>query len=283
MSGRPLRTFALVLAFASTSICLPASGAPVEPDFSAAEFGNPLDVTNPYFPLVPGTVRQYSATLTDPDTGETELLELEDFVTFQTETIAGVASRVVRAREFVDGVVVEDTIDWYAQDDDGNVWYMGEDTKELDEDGNVVSTQGSWRALGNGARPGHIMPADPLSKVGLNYFQENAPAQGAIDDATILGRRDGVSVPAGTFDDVLLTRETSALEPDARENKLYAPGVGLVLIQEDLDDAGEPQTSIPLQSVAVVPLPPAAWAAVVTGAVVAVPCGLRAARRRLKA
>ena len=280
MSARPVSRLAMALALASAPLGTPALGAPVLPDFAAAGFDDPLAVDNPYFPLVPGTVYRYDATLTDPDTGETEFVELEDFVTFRTETIAGVATRVVRAREFIDGVLVEDTLDWYAQDNDGNVWYMGEDTKELDGEGNVVSTQGSWRAFENGARPGFIMPAVPLSRVDFNYFQEHAPADGAVDEATILGGRDGVGVPAGTFDDVLVSRETTALEPDVRENKLYAAGVGLVLIEEDLDDAGEPQNSIPLRSVAVVPLPPGVWAAAVAGVAFATPRGMRAARRR---
>ena len=269
---------ALSLAFAFVSAPRAAPAAPVVPDFAAAEFDDPLSVDNPYFPLVPGTVHRYSADVADPDGGESEFVEIEEFVTFGTESVAGVTARTVRAREWIDGVLVEDTLDWYAQDNAGNVWYMGEDTKEIDEDGNVVSTAGSWRAGVNGARPGFIMPADPTA--GFNYYQEHAPNDGALDQALVLSLDERVTVPVGTFDDVLKTLETTELEPDVREHKLYARGVGLVLIEEDLDDQGVPLNTIPLQSAAVIPLPPALWAVLATAALFVLPGMLRFARRR---
>ena len=262
MTRPPLDRFTLLAACAALAISGVAQAEPVVPDFSAATFvpGAPID--NPYFPLVPGTVRRYEADIVDPDEpGEDpEELVIEDFVTFDTVVVNGVTAREVRAREFVDGLLVEDTRDWFAQDTAGNVWYLGEFSTsfEHDDEGNVIdtSTAGSWRAGENGARPGFIMPNAEQRTVGFNYFQENAPNDGAMDHATIVGLDETITVPVGTFDEVVDTTESSAIDPDEFEHKFYARDVGLILIEEDFVD-GEPANSIPLVEVTVVPLPPA--------------------------
>jgi hypothetical protein len=233
---------------------------PVLPDFSAATFVDPSQFSNPLFPLVPGTRYRYSADVVDPeDLSESEFVQIEDLVTFDTEVVAGVTARVVRAREWHDGVPIEDTFDWYAQDTDGNIWYLGEDTTEFIYDDNGVLTgtskAGSWRAGENGALPGFIMPLFP--DVGFSYYQENAPNDGALDQAEVLSISEVITVPAGEFEQVHKILETTELEPDAREHKLYAPEFGLVLIEEDLDESGRPLNSIPLESISVIPLPPA--------------------------
>jgi hypothetical protein len=259
-------TLRLTLACATISACaalfIPgaAQAEPVIPDFSAATFvpGAPID--NTYYPLVPGTIRRYEADVVDPDEpeGETEELVIEDFVTFNTVIVNGVTAREVRAREFIDGLLIEDTRDWFAQDTAGNVWYLGETTTEFeyDDEGNQIgsSTEGSWRAGENGAQAGFIMPANRT--VGFNYFQEHAPNDDALDHATIVALDESITVPAGSFDDVLDTTESSTADPDEFEHKFYAPGVGLILIEEDFV-GGEPLNSIPLVEVTVVPLPPA--------------------------
>ncbi|MBI4563400.1 MAG: hypothetical protein HY716_01730 [Planctomycetes bacterium] len=115
--------------------------------------------------------------------------------------------------------------DWFAQDKDGNVWYFGEDSKEI-EDGVVVSTEGSWEAGVGGAQPGILMLADP--KVGISYQQEFA--EGVAEDmARVKSLSESVTVPVGTFEGCIETMEWTPLEPGARESKFYAPGVGLVL------------------------------------------------------
>jgi hypothetical protein len=119
---------------------------------------------------------------------------------------------------------VEDTLDWYAQDTFGNLWYLGEDTKEYDN-GKVVSTEGSWEAGADGAQPGIILPADP--QVGMAYRQEYYAGQ-AEDGAEILALDKHVDVPFGTFDNVLETSDFTPLEPDVEEHKFYARGVGPV-------------------------------------------------------
>jgi hypothetical protein len=182
-----------------------------------ADFTSKVD--NPYFPLVPGTRFRYEA---KTDEGvEVNVVE----VTRRTKRIRGVPAVVVRDRVLVDGTVTEDTFDWYAQDRAGNVWYLGEDTKEY-EDGKVVSTAGSWEAGVDGAQPGIIMKARP--EVGDTYRQEFYQGE-AEDAAEVLSVTERVTVPFGTFDRVVTTKDYTPLEPNMLEHKYYARGVGLVL------------------------------------------------------
>jgi hypothetical protein len=173
--------------------------------------GEPAPIDNPYLPLRPGSRWVYRET----DAGGA-VQRVVVKVTHRTRLIAnGVMARVVHDTVTEKGRLVEDTYDWYAQDRRGNVWYLGEDTKEY-ENGKVVSTEGSWEAGVDGARPGLAMPARP--RVGLQYRQERLEGE-AEDTARVLGR----------FGDTLLTRDWNPLERGAVEYKLYARGVGLVL------------------------------------------------------
>ena len=179
------------------------------------------DITNRYWPMEPGAQWTYREI---DEEGKT----LDVVVTVSTETkkvANGVTARVVRDTVTADGEVVEDTFDWYAQDDAGNVWYLGEDTAEF-EDGEVSSREGSWEAGKDGAQPGIIMPAEPADD--MKYRQEYSKGV-AEDNGEILGAEEYVDVPAGHYDDVVLTKDTNALEPDVLEYKLYAPNVGPVL------------------------------------------------------
>jgi hypothetical protein len=176
-------------------------------------------VDNPYLPLTPGTIHSFTET-TD------EGVETNDVeVTHDTKTILGVATTVVHDRVYLNGSLKEDTFDWYAQDRGGNVWYFGEDTKEL-ENGQVVSTAGSWEAGQNGAKAGVIMLAHP--KIGDAYQQEDSPGIVA-DHARVLSLKETATVPYGTFSHCLKTMEWTPLEPGVREFKYYAVGIGPVL------------------------------------------------------
>src|SRR5262249_24109669 len=124
--------------------------------------------------------------------------------------IMGVWTTVVHDRAFENGVLVEDTFDFYAQDLEGNVLYFGEDRKELDPEGNIVSTEGSWLAGRGDADPGLIMEANP--QVGDRYFQEFAPKV-AQDQAAVQSVQESVSIDLGCFDNLLLTKETTQLDP----------------------------------------------------------------------
>jgi hypothetical protein len=190
---------------------------PYDPNFDPANFGGLID--NPYLPLLPGTELVYKG-ISD---GEREVIEIT--VTNETKTVLGVTAVVVRDRVFVTGKLAEDTFDWFAQDRQGNVWYLGEDTKEY-ENGKVVSTEGSWEAGVDGAQPGIIMLADP--QIADTYRQEFYEGE-AEDLARVVGLDESVTGPAGSFDQVLKTEEWTPLEPKFLENKFYARGVGVVL------------------------------------------------------
>ena len=215
-----LRFFALTTALVMLFVTTPAAFAKsnVQAPLLQIDPNNFVSqVTNPYFPLTPGTTFIYQ--------GETEGVPTRDVMTVTTDTkvILGVTTTVVRDQAYEDKVLVEDTFDWYAQDTAGNVWYFGEDTKELDANGNVISTEGSWEAGVNGAEPGIIMEANP--KKGDKYQQEFASGV-AEDMAQVLGFVNSFCVSYGCFNNVLVTKEWTPLERGVVENKYYAQGVG---------------------------------------------------------
>ena len=138
-------------------------------------------------------------------------MEVVVIVTNTTKLIAnGVTARVVRDTVTLDGEIVEDTFDWYAQDNDGNVWYLGEDTAEF-EDGEISSTAGSFEAGVDGALPGIVMPANPTP--GMKYRQEYYEGE-AEDNGEVLSVNEMADVPFGHFDELVLTKDTIAIEPD---------------------------------------------------------------------
>lgn len=232
---------------------------PVLPDFSAATFDDTsAQITHPYLPFTIGETYRYQGQSQDPDTGEIEHEEIIVEVLDQTRVVAGIESRVVRDRVFLEGLLIEDTFDWYAQDTDGNVWYVGEDVTdfEYDDDGNLIGTShpGQWEAGVDGALPGYIMPA--TLNVGDSFFQEFFVGE-AEDYAEIIGVGETFTVPGfGTFDDVLRTKDLS-LDPTSFEHKLYAPGIGLIAEREFDTDTGALLSTVDLASV-VVPEPGAA-------------------------
>jgi hypothetical protein len=193
-------------------------GADYHPRIDPANFGP--NVTNPWFPLPPGTTFVYA--------GRSDGARTLDVFTpsHRTKVIAGVRTRVVNDRVFEDGVLQERTSDYYAQDRCGNVWYFGEDTAELDEQGRVASRAGSWQAGVRGAQPGVYMPAHP--SLGRTFRQEWS-AGNAEDQFKVIAKHVDARVPYGSFHDALRTQETTALEPGVVDNKLYVRGVGQVL------------------------------------------------------
>ena len=180
------------------------------PRIDPTDFTTTID--NEYFPLKPGTTFVYE--------GGAERDEMS--VTSEAKKVMGVECVVVNDKAWEEGKLVEQTYDWYAQDKKGNVWYFGEDTKEI-KNGKVVSTKGSWEAGVDGAKPGIMMQAHP--KVGDVYRQEYYPGQ-AMDMAKVLGSNESVRVPYGSFHHVLKTKEWTPLEPIFFEHKYYVRGVG---------------------------------------------------------
>jgi hypothetical protein len=176
-------------------------------------------VDNPFFPLVPGTTFVYEGQTPDG-------LEHDEFaVTHNTRVILGVTCTEVHDTVTTNGRLTEDTLDWFAQDVDGNVWYFGESTHELD-DGLISTIDGSFMAGVNGAKPGIVMEAHPA--IG-DFYRQEFDLGNAEDFAEVVGLSDSVTVPYGSFTNCLNTRETTPLEPDLHEHKFYASGVGNVL------------------------------------------------------
>jgi hypothetical protein len=195
---------------------LPQGSEPVELD--PADFVAGID--NPYWPMAPGSRWVYRET-----DGEGNRQRVVVTVTDRSKTILGIDATVVHDVVSEKGEVIEDTFDWYAEDRWGNIWYMGEDTKEF-EDGKVVSTEGSWEAGVDGAEAGILVPGRP--EVGMAYRQEYYAGE-AEDEGKILSLDEQADVPFGSFDSVLMTEDTTPLEPDVLEHKYYAQGIGPVL------------------------------------------------------
>jgi hypothetical protein len=195
------------------SVLAPIHGA-YSPTIDPANFVGTID--NRYLPFVPGTAFHYRGVR-----GRTPQTD-DEVVTHRTRQILGVTSTVVRDTVSEHGTPVERTYDWYAQDKQGNVWYMGEDSLEL-KHGRFVKASDSWESGVHGARPGIIMPGDP--RPGDAYRQEYYPPGKALDLARVLRGGASLAVPYGAFDGVLVTSERSPLEPQT-EQKYYAPGVG---------------------------------------------------------
>lgn len=210
----------LVIAVASGCASGPES---YDPEIGASMFSRSTVIDNPYFPMEPGTTFVYEG-VNEEGTMETAEITITD----DTRAVMGIDCRVVNHVEYVDGVLIEDTMDWYAQDNDGNVWYFGEDVKNY-VDGEFDGTSGSWEAGVDGALPGIIMPADPV--LDEEYYQEYY--RGVAEDKGKNLRNDmTIEIGYGTFTDVLQVEEWNPLEPGVTGYKHYAPGTGLIYESE---------------------------------------------------
>ena len=227
MPGQPLL---LIAAVATASMVVAGCGSSPEksppsgvdgltiptPSPDPADFVDHVD--NPWFPLEPGTVWTYRTT--GEDGRQTNTVTVTD----RTREIQGVTTTVVHdeARDAA-GRVVEDTYDWYAQDTAGNVWYFGEATTAYDD--GTPDTEGSWEAGVGGAEAGIVMLATP--RVGDGYVQEHDPGV-AEDRARIVSLTEQRVVRTDRYDGLLLTEDTTPLEPGLVERKYYAQGLGVV-------------------------------------------------------
>ncbi len=224
--------------FEVTSIVNQMTAVEEPPDFNTAHFFNPTSITNSYYPLTPNQTKIY---LTETDDGvETTITDVLE----TTKTVNGIECVVFRDRVFEDELLTEDTHDWFAQDDEGNVWYMGEDVVNYtyDEDENVIATdnQGAWEVGKDGALPGFQMQAAPT--VGnLPYYMEYLEDE-AEDMAVVATQDFTVELENGmAWESCIRTLEWNPLEPEIFEYKVYAPGIGLIREQEvgEEDDSME--------------------------------------------
>jgi hypothetical protein len=187
---------------------------PYAPKIDPANFVRTIN--NRYQPFKPGT--RFHFTGVKEGTPQMD----DEVVLRRTKLIIGVRCTIVRDTVSEHGRPAERTLDYYAQDKQGNVWYMGEDSYETHH-GHFVKASDSWRSGVKGGQPGIIMPAHP--RPGDRYRQEYFPPGKALDKAHVLGLNGRVTVPLGTFSHVLVTSEFSPAEPQT-ERKYYAPGVG---------------------------------------------------------
>lgn len=193
------------------------------PVVSPANFTNSTQLTNPYFPFELDKKYIYEGQTSEG----LEHVEVERLS--QTKEVLGISCIVVNDKVWVDGKLIEDTDDWYAQDNDGSVWYMGEDVDNLNSDGSLKDHAGSWEAGVDGAKPGFAMLADP--KVGKSYRQEYYKNH-AEDQAEVIAVNLSVETPLGIFENTIKTKEWTELEPDLLEYKFYAPGIGLIKVED---------------------------------------------------
>lgn len=215
---------------ARLDICADLGEAAYAPEIDPYQFLSPAAIAanpNPYFPLTPGLVRILKS-------GDETITVT---VTAETIEILGVTCIVVRDIVEENGELIEDTVDWYAQDLDGNVWYFGEISKNF-IDGELDNLDGSWKAGVAGALPGIIMKGDP--QVGDIYRQEYAIGE-AEDMAEVISTIEtGEQVPAADCSDIcLVTRDFLPIEPEAIELKYFAPGVGNILVIDTRNDERE--------------------------------------------
>jgi len=205
---------------ARLDLCEALGEAPYDPVIDPEAFLTPAEAAanpNPYYPLVPGQVRRYVQ-------GEETITVT---VTHETREILGVTTTVIHDVVEIDGVPVEDTLDYYAQHENGDVWYMGEIAQNFDDEGHLTDTEGSWIAGEDLARPGIIMPATPM--VGQIYRQEFLLGD-AEDVGEVLAVDASATVPAASCDGTCIeTRDGTPIEPDVEEHKYYAPGIGVIL------------------------------------------------------
>jgi len=234
-SASKLRLGVYGLASVALATSAPLQAANISIPFNPANFSTPLNINNALFPLVAGKTYVYRGVATDG------CEEDRMAITKQTKRIAGVTARVVHDQVYVSAtcngrlVLAEDTFDWYAQDNSGNVWYLGEDSKECDVAGNCVQSAGSWQAGVHGARAGLIMLANPHQG---DHYQQEYSAGVAEDEASVqsvdivvrLTRPD--AIPPRVFQHCIKSREDTPLEPGAVGYKYYCPNVGDVMEDE---------------------------------------------------
>lgn len=199
------------------------------PNFEAAVFTNPTVITNAYYGPAAGKVYVYHA----GEVGQSPEEEITIERRTETKTIMGVACIIHHDVVKKDNVLVEDTDDWMAQDDDGNLWYMGEFVKNYEENGDFSDNDGSWEAGVDEALPGYWIPASPV--VGQTYFQEYYEGE-AEDRAEVLEVGVTVTIGLGTYENCIVTKDINPYEEDVYEKKYYAPGIGAIKEEKFEDD-----------------------------------------------
>lgn len=228
-------------------------------EFPSDRFGASTTIDNPWMPLTPGTRFVYEGTTVEDD-GTVLPHRVVINVTDLTKMIGGVRTVVTWDLDYADGELVEAELAFFAQDDDGTVWRVGEYPEEY-EDGEFVEAP-AWIHGFQEARAGIMMLADPQPGA-PSYAQGWGPAVDWTDRGHVVQIADSTCVRADCYHGVLVIAETSAAEPGAEQLKYYARGVGNVRV--GWRGAGDP-TKETLELVEVVQLDAAALAEVRTSA-----------------
>ncbi|GJM30464.1 MAG: hypothetical protein DHS20C17_30990 [Cyclobacteriaceae bacterium] len=190
------------------------------PDFSSAVFTNSTSITNQYYG--PGADQIYVYQGGEVGTAPEEEIVIERRQ--QTRQVMGITCIIHHDIVTLDGVVIEDTDDWLAQDDAGNLWYMGEFVENYHDDGTFADNDGSWEAGVDDALPGYWMAANP--QTGESYMQEYLKDE-AEDYAEVVGF-ESVTIALGTYNNCLVTKDINPFEAGVHELKYYAPGIGFI-------------------------------------------------------
>lgn len=224
------------------ALVLSACGNPATPentaefkDFDPSNFDNSTVITNKWMPMQPGTQWAYEGTAVDEEGNEFDR-RIEFTVTDLTKEIAGVNTVVAWIVDYNDGEVIEKEVAFYAQDNDGNVWYLGEHPEEF-EDGKFIDAP-TWIAGVEDAKPGIKMMAEP--KVGTpSYYQGWGPAVEWSDYGRIDKMGEETCVPVDCYQDVMVIAESSLGEVGAAQFKYYAAQVGEVRVNWGGTDASQ--------------------------------------------
>jgi len=201
-----------------------------DPNVSLSNFTDPINFTNPYWPHEMG--KSY---ILESQTSE-GLEKIEKVRIDETKVILGITCAVIHDRVWLNGILIEETYDWHAQDNEGNMWYFGEDVTNYKNDGSIKDHAGAWEAGVAGAKPGIVMLADP--QVGMKYREEYYFNE-AEDEAEVVATGEAVSVAFGSFTNCIKTRNWTELDPGAEEFKWYAPKVGVVKVIKVSDNQVE--------------------------------------------
>ena len=211
----------------ATRPCAPAT------DFDSGDFSNPTVINNEWLPLVPGT--QFILDGVANRGGGLLPHRVVTTVTDLTKVIDGIPAVVVLDKDFNADVLVESELAFFAQDDGGNVWSLGEYPEEYGN-GILLGAPNTWISGLAGAEAGTIMRADP--RLGTTWYgQGSAPEIAFLDCGKVYKTGQQISVPS--YENVLVTKETSPLEPGGLQLKYYASGVGNIAIGAVGDPEGE--------------------------------------------
>jgi hypothetical protein len=204
--------------------------------FKASNFSNPTRINNKWLPMIPGTQLTLAGTINVDGKAVSQSVVLS--VTDLTKVINGVTTIVLWDADITAGQLAESELAFFAQDNDGNVWNLGEYPEEY-ENGKFVGAPSTWIAGLADAKAGIHVQSNP--QLGTPpYLEGKATNVGFYDCGQVYQKGQSVSVPAGNYSNVLVINEWDPTDPDSGiQRKFYAPNVGPVQVAAVNDPLGE--------------------------------------------